>query len=29
LIDFWKSSSLKLLCQNELKFGGKHIWKGL
>jgi hypothetical protein len=24
-----KSSSLKLLCQNELIFGGKHLWKVL
>ena len=28
LVNFFKSS-LKLLCQNEQKFGGKHLWKVL
>jgi hypothetical protein len=29
LINFEKSSYLKLLCQNEPIFGGKHLWKVL
>jgi hypothetical protein len=29
LVDFYKYSSLKLLGQNELEFGGKHLWKVL
>jgi hypothetical protein len=29
LVNFLKSSYLKLLCQNEPIFGGKHLWKVL
>jgi hypothetical protein len=29
LVDFYEYSSLKLLGQSELKFGGKHLWKVL
>jgi hypothetical protein len=28
-VNFKKSSSVKLLCQNEQKFGGKHQWNVL
>jgi hypothetical protein len=29
LVNFYESSPLNLLAQNELKFGRKHLWKVL